>query len=457
MTPTMTATATATATPTATLPQSWLPAAGPSPLQIEEVAFDGSEAEYVVLANVGSEPLSLDGWLLGDAERPGDAEGLYALPAVTLAPGGLYSIARQAEAFYANFRRWPDSAIETTTAAAPKLVRRSDLASGSLALNDGGDEVVLLQPGLYLADAVAFGDAAYATLHLRGQLRPLGGYSLQRVPGAAFPTESDVRNRFLLAPPRPFEARGLPLSALAAPAALDGGLVGLLGTLGAHSNFTPGFSAPPHYVLAAAAAQGLHFVALADTGVMAAPVQIPAGMALLPAWGWSSGNEGAAVIYNDAAASGLSLNALASFLAGRSAPIQWQGDSDPHLGSLSALSADDSRSEDMPALFTRWQRFGAPLLPAGNAQPDLPGAVAVQPRFSGLASRSQEPGAILEALASATPGWPCAPKQVPALSSGWAVGCRQPTRSRCTLLMAMATAKPPAWRSGKTGRRSSRC
>lgn len=40
---------------------------------------------------------------------------------------------------------------------APQLVRRKDLAKGKLALNDSGDNIVLLAPGLQLADAVAFG------------------------------------------------------------------------------------------------------------------------------------------------------------------------------------------------------------------------------------------------------------------------------------------------------------
>ena len=357
-----------------------------------------------MLANIGSEPLNLDGWLVGDAERPGVSEGLYALPPTVLPVGSLYIIARQADSFHSLFGRWPDAAIEESSAATLVLARTAHWSNGRLALNDAGDEVVLLEPGLLLADAVAYGDGNYAALRLSGFLHPISGYTLQRAPGASFATAGDVRHRFLLAPARPFEMRGLPLSSVAPPKALDAGFVALLGTLGAHSNFTPGYSAPPHYVLAAAAAQGLHFVALADAGAVGEPMQLPVGMTRLPAWRWEGGSEGSAVIYDGQPAAALTLNALAGYLAAANAPIQWQGKSDPHLGPLAALAADAFGSEDLPDLFAAWRSYGTPLLPAGNAQPDLPGAVAVTPRFTGLASRSQEPAAILEAL-TAGRGW----------------------------------------------------
>jgi hypothetical protein len=372
-------------------------------LQIEEVAFAGSDDEYVVLMNVGAADLTLDGWLLGDAATPGDAEGLVALPPATLAPGALYSIAREAATFYARFGRWPDAAMATAGSPVTPLARRPGLATGMFALNDSGDEVLLLDPGLVLADAVAYGAGDYAALHLSGYLQPVGDYTLQRVPPAAFPAEPDVRQRFLLAPAHPFEARGLPLPALAPPVPLDDGMIGVWGTLGAHSNFTAGFSAPPHYVLAAAAAQGLQFVALADLGVAAPPLQLPAGAAWLPAWGWQGDGEGA-VIYDSRPAAAWTLNALAGHLSESGAPVQWQGKGNPYLGALAALAADDSRGEKLPDLFDVWRAMGAPLLPAGNAQPDLPGAVAVNPRFTGLVSSSAEPAALLGALAAGR-GW----------------------------------------------------
>ena len=149
------------------------------------------------------------------------------------------------------------------TSAALLLPRRRDLATGKLALNNSGDEVLLLDPVGTLADAVAFTGGDYAALGLTGELRPPRDFSLQRVPGYTFPSERDVRHRFLQAPPDPFAARSLPTATNVNQPILDDGFHAVWGTLGASSNFADE-TAPPHYLLAAAASQGLDFVALAD-------------------------------------------------------------------------------------------------------------------------------------------------------------------------------------------------
>ena len=390
-----------------TLPVQWASSGAPSPLQIDEVMYDGSDAEYIVLANVSGGDLSLAGWTVGDAEEPGNGEGMYALPDLVLAPGGLFVVARQADAFRTLYGRRPDAAFEGGEDAVPQLGRRKDLAKGKLALNDAGDEIVLLAPGLQLADAVAFGKGEYGAVGSSGDLRAPGGYSLQRVPGTSYPLEADVRHRFLSAPPRPFEPRGLPLGAPAPAAVLDDGYIGVWGSLGAHSNFTAGYSAPPHYLLAAAAAQGLQFMAVADTAVTVQPVWIPNSMTVLPAWEWQGGNAGSAVVYdayNDQVMPDLSIHGLAGYLAGSGHPVQWQGKDSPALKGLVALAADEGSGDDIAWFFKRWQAVGAPLLPAGNAEPDLPGAVAVAPCYTGLAVRGQDSANLLEAL-SAGRGW----------------------------------------------------
>jgi hypothetical protein len=140
-------------------------------LQIDEVSYDGSDAEYIALINVGGLYLPLHGWLLGDAERPGDGEGIYALPDIVLGPGALFVVARQGSAFQTRFGRKPDAALEAAGGAIPQLARRTDLAKGKLALDDGGDEVLLLDPDLRLADAVAFGKGDYAGRALPAAIR----------------------------------------------------------------------------------------------------------------------------------------------------------------------------------------------------------------------------------------------------------------------------------------------
>ena len=138
------------------------------------------------------------------------------------------------------------------------------LGKGKLALSDGGDEVLLLDPAGKLADAVAYGNAAYAALKLAGVFDPPASLSLQRVPGVDLATTWDVRHRFLAAPPEPFVRRGLPLASTREPVWLDRGYQAVWGSLGGASNFSEGYTAPPHYVLAEAAAQELDFMAVAD-------------------------------------------------------------------------------------------------------------------------------------------------------------------------------------------------
>ena len=177
-------------------------------------------------------------------------------------------------------------------------MRRRDLATGSLALSDSGDEVVLLNPTGQLADAVAFTGGNYAALALTGELRPAKGYTLQRVPGAAFPTELDVRQRFLYAPPSPFEARDLPTAQAHTNPILTGGLIAVWGSLGAHSNFSAGYTAPPHYLLAAAGAQALDFIAMADNAPVA-PIGPQSSVIYVPAWSWQDDTGAQAVIYSN--------------------------------------------------------------------------------------------------------------------------------------------------------------
>ncbi len=373
-----------TAGPSPTLPPNglWPLVASPSPLQIEEVYFAGSDDEYVVLQNVSGAALALSGWLIGDAQVPGGGEGIYALPPVTLAPDALFVIARNGSAFAAQWGRAPDAEFEESSSQVALLDRRRDLASGKLALNNSGDEVLLLDPTGTLADAVAFSGGDYAALGLTGELRPPRDFSLQRVPGYQFPSERDVRHRFLQAPPTPFAARFLPGAANVDPLRLDDGLHALWGTLGARSNFA-GETAPPHFLLAAAAAQGLDFVALADP-VRHAPARSDViSMVALR----QETADGTLIAYGTGEIS------------------QRIGDWEATPSNAVAVSADSLTVPDrMAQLFDTWYAANSPLLPAGNANPSLPGLLDDAPRYSGLAAATRDEAGLLEALASRR-GW----------------------------------------------------
>jgi hypothetical protein len=397
---------TETATP---LPGAWPLAAEPGALVIDEVYYQTADQEFIVLRNTGAGPLDLTGWLVGDAALPGEREGLLALPAgVSIAPGALYVLARNGTAFSATWGRAPDAEWNETGAKLPVLARRTDLASGEVALNDNGDELLLLDPQGRVADAVAFGDGDFAAVGLAGNLRTGERVSLQRAPGAAYPTVRDVRHRFLLAAPDPFAAQELPSAQPHAPVALAGGLQAAWGSLGAYSTFSPDGIAPPHYLLAAAGAHGLDFLAIADADrdplalVTAGSGPAPA---LLPAWRWQNAGGDEAIVYTAARSSLLSWADLLDFLAGQGGLAQALDGEAPVDDALAIVAADEVEAPGgVGALPAAWLAAGTPLLPAGNTNPPLPGTLPAAPRYTGLAVQDTSTGSLQAALA-ARRGW----------------------------------------------------
>ncbi|MFO7635338.1 MAG: lamin tail domain-containing protein [Caldilinea sp.] len=385
------------------LPDAWQLSGQAGVLQIDEVHFQGSDGEFIALVNLGAEALALADWMLGDAETPGGSEGIYRFPDdVQLASGAIYVAARNAAAFQREFGRLPDAAWQTSDGVVPLLQREPRLGRGSMALNDSGDEVVLLNPAGKLVDAVAFKKAAYATVFLEGHVSPSTGLSLQRVPGADFATTRDLRHRFLAAPPQPFERHSLPLPAGHALTKLDGVYQAMWGSLGAASNFSPGFTAPPHYLLAEAAAHELDFLAIADA-MPAHPILTPNGVTSLPAWRWREEKE-EIVVYSDDPPADRSRAGVAAYLAGAGAPWQFVA-GEATFGAAPLLKAPRSAPpSSLKDWFAAWQRNGIPAIPAGNSNPDLPGAPQFQPRYTGLAVISTDTTGLRDALI-ARRGW----------------------------------------------------
>ncbi len=363
-----------TPTPSPFVPQSWEPEAVSGPLVIDEVYYRGADGEYVVLCNASDTPLDLSGWAVGDAETPGDGEGIYALPdGQILAPHQLFVIARRGAAFTAAWGRAPDAEFEETDPSITNLARRSDLAKGRWALDDGGDEVVLLDPTLHLADVVVFAGGDYAALQVSGDLRPATAYSIQRVPGFRFPATRDLRQRFLFAPPAPFQARTLPIAQAHDLPSLAGGMMAVWGSLGAYSNFSVGGTAPPHYLLAAAGAAGLDYVAIADLGRAPAALDMAAAgtdVIALPAWRWQSGQDAAAVIYNgDPAALG-SWQELRDYLAARGSVAQTEAGAGPLDAGFAAIAADTIVAPgSLQALYAAWSAAGRVAFAGRERQP----------------------------------------------------------------------------------------
>ena len=403
-----TATDTPTPTPTPTetptvVPETWHPLNEASPLQIDEVHFAGKDQEFIALVNLGAETVSLRGWMISDAETPRDDEGIYSLPdSAELPPGAVYVIARNASVFLGMFGRPPDAAWERSQGDIPLLQRSRHLGRGEMALNDGGDEVVLLAPSGLLADAVAYNRAAYASLSLAGALTADNEQSLQRVPGIHFAAAADLRHRFLAALPQPFISLHPPSVPTRLTVRLDEAHQALWGSLGAASNFSPGFPAPPHYLLMEAAAQGLDFLAIADE-TPTYPVLLPPEILFLPAWRWKEEKE-EIIVYNDAPPTDRSRSGIEAYLNGLNTP--WQivaGVGNFRPAPLVASAASDLPA-DMKDWFVDWQRNRAPFLPGGNSFPNSPEISRLRPRYTGLAVRSTDASGLHEALL-ARRGW----------------------------------------------------
>ncbi len=396
---------TTTPSPVATPGLPWPLAAAPSALQIDEVLYRGSDEELVVLHNTGTTALDLTGWLIGDAETQGKSEGIYELPTGTLLAGGdRLVLARDGLAFRNRWGRAAHAEFSATDAETPDLVRRRDLASGQLALNDNGDEVLLFNPAVAVADAVAFDEGNYGALGLTGVLDAPTGYALHRVPDARFPTVREVRQRFLYAPADPFATVTLPTPLPYAAVGLGDNFWTIWGSLGAPSIFSDGGAAPPHYLLAAAAAQGLNFLAIADPRYVA-PWQAADAIIAVPAWQWAGDEDAHAILYDAQPQTLADAPSLLAHLDATGTIAQWQTKNPPNHRAITAMAADGVTAPGaLAALYKAWSTAGTPLLPAGNANPPVAGVIDPAPRYTGLAVASPDLAGIQGALV-ARRGW----------------------------------------------------
>ena len=385
------------------LPTDWPIATGASALRIDEVAYDGAEGEFIVLRNGSATPLALTGWQLSDGE------GLVALPALTLPPAALWVAARDAASFRAAWGRDPDAAWRAAGPGVPDLPP----VAGDLALADAGDEVILLNPAGQIADAVAYGDATGDLAGVSGHVHAPAGHSLHLAGDVAYPAVRDMRHRAWAALPTPFDVDAPGSAVTLSAVGLDDGLTALWGSLGSQSTFSPDGSAPPHVLAAVAAGQGLDFLAVADTDRDPRDfvTEPPAGLTLLPAWRWTdrqgSGRGDAiiysATIYHDGVGAA-AWDDLIRLLAGQDAPVQTLTTGAPPDAHLVAVAGDAAAPGDLDGLLTAWRSAGAPLLPAGNSTPPLPGVAPAAPRYTGLAVRGRSPADLLDALTQRR-GW----------------------------------------------------
>ncbi|MCA9973675.1 MAG: lamin tail domain-containing protein [Anaerolineales bacterium] len=155
------------------------------PLRISEVFYNAPGAdeieEWVELVHLGQAPLPLDGIKLGDEEQPGGGEGMLRFPAeAVLAPGQVVVVAQSAAGFAARHGRLPDFEITPSDPAVPDMQPYPAWAGGTLALANGGDELLLLDAADGLIDALSYGDShRYFDPPVAGVF---AGQSIARVP-----------------------------------------------------------------------------------------------------------------------------------------------------------------------------------------------------------------------------------------------------------------------------------
>jgi len=419
-TPTHTKTPRASATPSPTptitptlppLPAAWQWRSETSPLWLDEVNYRGDDEEFVVLANRSNAPISLAGWLLGDATWPGAREGMVALPPMELPAGATFVIARNGETFAAQWGRLPDAQIDTSSAPAPRLVAERRLGTGNFSLSDRGDTLLLLDPNHAIADALSFGGAGDSddVIQLFARISAPAGHSLQRMPDAPSPRQSDQRYGWMVAPPAPFVSVSLPAPAAnrAAPALADG-YFAWWGALGTQSSFARSGTAlaPPHHVVQEAAAQGLDFLALGDPRHHPL-LTVPSQVTLLHAWRWQDSDGNGALLlddlYGDFSGGITDIWAMLSWLHRRHPVALWTAGNLPQVPEVSMAHMRAAPIEELRTKsLALWRKRGAPILPVVLAE-SLAGEGDVQWR-TGLVSQENRPNGLLDAMHRAR-GW----------------------------------------------------
>lgn len=248
--------------------------APPQAIVISEVVYDGTTPstegdESVEIYNPLTITVSLEDYKVGDEETQGGGEGMYRFPPGTvITPDTCLVVARNAAQFQARFGFYPDFEMRTSgsgytdTPSVPDMTRYTTWGTGSWALANDGDEVLLLGPSDEIVDAVAFRNGAYATVGVTGTVSAPEPKSFQRVEDW---DSDDMQADFVIDQPDPGQPLRVPEPPTPPPsgAPLPGGMQGYFGCLHSHTTYSDG-SGPPRYAFAVARANGMHFLALTD-------------------------------------------------------------------------------------------------------------------------------------------------------------------------------------------------
>ncbi len=259
-----------------------LPTPTPSPLiLISEFLYDGLTPstegdEFVELCNPNGATVDLVGYKVGDAETVG-GEGMYQFPNTMVAVNQCVVIAKNADQFQVRFGFAPNFEVVVSgngyhdNESVPNLDKYKRWSSGSWALANDGDELLLLDPNDQIMDSVAYRNGNYEMLglELNGKATAPSPQSLQRI----WPFDTNAMlSDFVHTDPTPGQPTMLPSPPPEPPPAamLPDGMNGYWGGLHAHTSYSDG-AGPPFYALAMARAAGLHFYAITDHDWMIPP------------------------------------------------------------------------------------------------------------------------------------------------------------------------------------------
>ncbi len=135
-------------------------------LVISEVMYNPSgtepDGEWIELYHLGGTTIDLEDYKIGDEEIISGGEGMMQFPSGSIASGAAVVIANQASVFFSAYGFNPDYELVDTDATVPQMAAYSAWASGSILLSNSSDELLLLDAGDALVDAVSWGGSTFA-------------------------------------------------------------------------------------------------------------------------------------------------------------------------------------------------------------------------------------------------------------------------------------------------------
>ena len=171
-------------TPTNTPTPTTTPIPFSGALLITEVLYDHATepaGEWMEIYNFSGQTIDLSTFKIGDEETQGVNEGMFQFPpGSTMTDGEVVIIANQASVFTATYGFHPDYELVDTDPTVPDMIEYAAWASGNISLSNTGDEVLLLDGGDNLIDAVSWGSSNWAfDPPIPGIAE---GHSIERVP-----------------------------------------------------------------------------------------------------------------------------------------------------------------------------------------------------------------------------------------------------------------------------------